>query len=90
MPLSREVYEQAMERAGFCCQRCGSRTNLEAHHIMPKSKANIRKYPNFIHSIHNIVILCGSISNGCHITKKHFYRISDIEAEEFEKLLKEK
>ena len=90
MPLSREVYEQAMERAGFSCQQCGSRINLEAHHIMSKSKSNIKKYPNFIYSIHNIVILCGLLSNACHVNKKHFYKISDIEAQEFEELLKEK
>ena len=89
MPLSREVYEQAMERAGFCCQRCGSRTNLEAHHIMPKTKANIKKYPHFIHSLSNIVILCGSLSNACHVNKKHFYKITDKQAEEYEYTLRE-
>jgi len=87
MPVSKETYETVMSKYGYCCAMCGSNQNIELHHKMSKSKNNIKKYPNFIHSEYNLIPLCGSLSNNCHLRYKHILKIRDLEAQEFEEEL---
>lgn len=90
MPVSRETYERVMSIHGYCCAQCGSNQDVQLHHIKHNHKNNREKWPNFIDSEHNLVALCGLLSNNCHEKKKHFYKITDEQAQEFEDNLKEK
>jgi DNA-directed RNA polymerase subunit RPC12/RpoP len=51
----RHRREFILERDGYRCTRCGTRTNLHVHHIVP-----VRQRPD--HSASNLVTLCAS----CH------------------------
>jgi len=83
MAVTQDVYEEVMNRDGWCCRNCGSNNCLELHHRLSKSKRNRARFPLFVDSTANLICLC----RGCHITKTHLYKISDLEAERFELLL---
>jgi len=87
MAISPETYEAVMIRAGYCCERCGSTNNLNVHHRKPDHKNYREKWPLFIDSLDNLIVLCGLLSNNCHGSYKHLYSITDLEAEEFERKL---
>ncbi len=84
MPITESTYNAVMDKHGWACQHCGSRINLEWHHMLSNTKANRKKFPKFIDSEYNGAVLCGLISNNCHRRYRHLYRITDIEAQEFE------
>jgi len=90
MAISPETYEAVMNRAGYCCERCCSTNDLQVHHCKPDHKNHRKKWPLFIDSLDNLKVLCGLLSNGCHSRYKHIYKISDIEAQNFEDNLKGK
>lgn len=52
-----KAWRKAVVSVGYC-KSCGSKTGLQAHHVLPKSK-----FPNLIHDIDNGVCLCRS----CHV-----------------------
>jgi len=85
--ITPETYEAVMNKYGYCCAHCGSNQNIELHHMMSKSKTNRKRYPLFIDSEYNLICLCGLLSNNCHGTYKHLYKIRDIEAREYEETL---
>ena len=53
--LDEHPYLHVLERDGFTCQLCGSRRNLEVHHIRPRSRGGDDAEAN-------LVTLC----QGCH------------------------
>jgi hypothetical protein len=56
----RKPIKEAIRKKG-ACERCGSKENLQGHHILPR-----REFPLFQCSESNIEVLCGS----CH-SKEH-------------------
>jgi len=90
MSITEETYNFVMNRAGYSCERCGSRNNLNVHHRKHDHKNHRRKWPLFIDSPENLKVLCGLLSNNCHGNFKHLYSFSDIEAQNFEDNLKGK
>ena len=60
-PYNDEIYLSnrilAFERDGWKCTRCGSRDNLQAHHIQPVPKGQFD--PVVVHRIANLQTLCG-------------------------------
>ncbi|HET7440931.1 MAG TPA: HNH endonuclease [Terriglobales bacterium] len=50
--LDREAYQglyrQVLQRDGWRCQQCGSRTNLQVHHILLRSRSGDDAEENLI------------------------------------------
>ena len=63
-PQYNEIYLSnrllAFERDGWKCTKCGSRDNLQAHHIEPVPKGQFD--PSVIHRVENLQTLCAA----CH------------------------
>ncbi len=61
--LGREEYEQlwrqALRRDGWRCQHCGSRTNLQVHHIQFRSRSGDDWEEN-------LITLCARCHTGIH------------------------
>jgi RNA-directed DNA polymerase len=68
LPISSEYNDEiylanrifAFERDGWRCTQCGSRDNLQAHHVQPVPKG--RFDPMVVHHLDNLQTLC----SGCH------------------------
>ena len=51
---------------GYCgCDPDCQEKATEIHHIISNSKSNVRKFPNFINSVFNLL----PVNHGCHMTK---------------------
>ena len=61
--LDPEAYEQlcrhVLRRDGWRCQQCGSRTNLQVHHIQFRSQLGDDTEPN-------LITLCAGCHNNMH------------------------
>ena len=44
----QQLYQQVLQRDGWRCQQCGSRTNLQVHHIQPRSQSGDDAEENLI------------------------------------------
>jgi 5-methylcytosine-specific restriction endonuclease McrA len=55
-----KAWAKAIKSVG-CCKSCGATSDLEAHHILPKST-----YPHLIHDISNGMCLCGACHANLH------------------------
>jgi len=60
----RHLCQQVLKRDGWCCQRCGCRTNLQVHHLQWRSQMGEDQ-------AQNLITLCVS----CHATM-HAHRIA--------------
>ena len=49
----RQLRERVLERDGWRCQKCGSRTNLEVHHHQFRSRQGDDSEDNLITVCHN-------------------------------------
>ena len=87
MAVSEATYTAVRERDGWNCVHCGMNVGINLHHMMPKTKANRSKYPNFIDSENNLVSLCGLMGNNCHGKYAHMYKRTEQEAADFELIL---
>lgn len=89
MSITPETYEAVLLAYNYCCNECGSNTDLQLHHKLAGHKNRVKLYPLFIDSPFNLVPLCGGISNNCHQLYKNEYRISENEARLYEDYLQE-
>jgi 5-methylcytosine-specific restriction endonuclease McrA len=65
MRLEREVYDRlrlaVLERDGWRCQQCGRRSNLEVHHLRPRSQQGPDSEENLI----TLCCACHRQRHGC-------------------------
>jgi hypothetical protein len=67
--LRREFREGVFARDGSCCVICGSRENLDAHHIQDR-----KTLPNDGYAVSNGITLCGGDRPGsCHRKAESFH-----------------
>lgn len=74
--IKREIYDA---QNGYC-KLCFNPIH-SIHHKLHDTEYNRKKYPLYIHSPFNGVGLCFK----CHRDKSHLFRVSDKEAEVYEK-----
>jgi len=69
---------------GFCAtEECVSK-DIQLHHRMPNTIANVKKYSLFINSIFNLIPLCYN----CHLNKSlRQWRVTDKQARLYEEYL---
>lgn len=85
--FSDETKEEILENCNWLCVYCSKRRVTDFHHCKKNSKVNQKKYPLFLQSKHNAASLCRECHESGSVVK--FYRISDIEAQEWEDKLNE-
>lgn len=61
-----KAWRKTVVSIGFC-KSCGSRNDLQAHHVLPKIK-----FPNLIHDIDNGICLCRSCHKRLHSKRTNF------------------
>jgi 5-methylcytosine-specific restriction endonuclease McrA len=55
----QQLHQQVLRRDGWRCQQCGSRTNLQVHHIKPRTQAGDDVEEN-------LITLCSECHRGLH------------------------
>lgn len=67
-PVVHSLYAAARAEKidGKCCRVCGRRDNIEAHHIVPRSKFGQRD--TTVHSVDNLMALCHDHHQAHHTT----------------------
>jgi 5-methylcytosine-specific restriction endonuclease McrA len=48
------------------CELCGKKKANHLHHLFSQTKLNKKLYPDFIHDVKNLMLLCYD----CHLNKK--------------------
>ncbi len=59
----RRLCQQVLERDGWRCQSCGRSTNLQVHHLNPRSRLGND-------TEQNLITLCARCHQGLHLLKQ--------------------
>jgi hypothetical protein len=69
--ISPKIKKYILNRDNNCCQKCGSESDLEIHHIQPI-------YLNGINDINNLIVLCSYCHKHCPDDYKKFIRYMNV------------
>ena len=79
--ITKTEYQKAVEMHGYACYFCGSGTNLEMHHVIPKGYSRIKNGRGVWRNLRLLCASCHRGKDGVHSNPEKMKQLQDLHKE---------